>query len=577
MEASAAQGCGALKRHVSRALEHHANPFMTELQEMAVQLAAHGEAEASGWRNAWVWLVSGSVGRHGPIQTRPWIGGLVWLVAWLVLWAANAHTDLLNLTMVTVMASALSALWLPPLWALLSSLVSGMVFNYVFVPPRGEFALALDQHHVFLLVTVVGLSWIIAWLAAQQRQLAVDERIYALRAEQLQSLGEMLRDAEDPRQCAAALHKALSVLVGRPASVWVAPLAADASDQGTWLGEAGESVRAQLRVAAGEAMPEVGGAPAVAVEPPAWVLPMRGKSKVFGAVWLEASTNAHAFALRSHAQAMCDQLGLALERFAAMRAAALAEKDAHAQQLRNTLLTAISHDYRTPLATILGAATSLTDQADRLTAQQRNRLLSVIVDEAVQLNRVTSNTLQLARLDSPGLHLNLDWEAAEEMVGALLRRARQRYPERAVVAQVESALPLVRCDAVLLAQMLDNLVDNALSHGDSDQPVEIVAAREGQSLLLAVKDRGRGVPEASREKVFEMFERVDQAGDTTRLEAGAGRRGAGLGLAVCRTIARVHGGELVLHARSGGGTSVECRLPLGTPPAAFSASGWGAP
>lgn len=577
MEASAAQGGGALKRHASRALEDHANPFMTELQEMAVQLAAHGEAEASGWRNAWAWLVSGSVGRHGPVQTRPWIGGLVWLVAWLVLWAANAHTDLLNLTMVTVMASALSALWLPPLWALLSSLASGMVFNYVFVPPRGEFALALDQHHVFLLLTVVGLSWIIAWLAAQQRQLAVDERIYALRAEQLQSLGQMLRDAEDPRLCAGALHKALSVLVGRPACVWVAPLAVDANDQGAHLGDASASVRAQLLATAGEAAPPQdlpGDAPDHA---PSWYLPMRGKNKIFGAVRLEASANAHAFALRSHAQAMCDQLGLALERFEAMRAAALAEKDAHAQQLRNTLLTAISHDYRTPLATILGAATSLTDQADRLTAQQRNRLLGVIVDEADQLNRVTSNTLQLARLDSPGLHLNKDWESAEEMVGALLRRTRQRYPERVVVAQVEPALPLVKCDAVLLAQLLDNLLDNALSHGESDQPVDIVAAREGQTLLLAVKDRGRGVPEAWREKVFEMFERVDQAGDTTRLEASAGRRGAGLGLAVCRTIARVHGGELALNARPGGGTSVECRLPLGTPPAAFSASGWGAP
>lgn len=577
MEASAAKGCGALKHHASRALEHHAKPFMTELQEMAVQLAAHGEAEASGWRSAWAWLVSGSVGRHGPIQTRPWIGGLVWLVAWLVLWAANAHTDLLNLTMVTVMASALSALWLPPLWALLSSLGSGMVFNYIFVPPRGEFALALDQHHVFLLLTVVGLSWIIAWLVAQQRQLAVDERIFALRAEQLQSLGEMLRDAEDPRQCAGALHKALSVLVGRPASVWVAPLAADVSDQGAWLGEAGESVRAQLLVAAGEAFSGHGAATSAATDPPAWYLPMRGKGKNYGAVRLVVPATTHTLALRSHAQAMCDQLGLALERYATLRVAAFAEKEAHAQQLRNTLLTAVSHDYRTPLATILSAATSLTDQSDRLSPQQRNHLLGVIVDEAGQLNRVTSNTLQLARLDSPGLHLNKDWESAEEIVGAVLRRTRQRYPERAVVAEVEPALPLVQCDAVLLAQLLDNLVDNALIHGASARPVEIVAAREGQSLLLAVKDRGRGVPEAWREKVFEMFERVDQAGDTTRILDTRARRGAGLGLAVCRTIARVHGGELTLHARPDGGSSLECRLPLGMPPAAFLTSGWGAP
>jgi two-component system, OmpR family, sensor histidine kinase KdpD len=552
---------------------------MIDFHEVAVHLAGSAETETPNWRHAWTWLVFGSAGRHGPIQTRPWIGGLVWLVAWLVIWLAGGQTDVLNLTMVAVMASALSALWLPPWWALLSSLVSGVVFNYVYVPPRGEFALALDQHHALLLCTVVGLSWIIAWLTAQQRQLAVDERIYALRAEQLQGLGDMLRDAEDPRACASALHRALSVLVGQPASLRVAPLAVDSEDQGVWLGEVEEPVRTQLMVAAGEAMPEhpEESTPPMVGQAPVWYLPMRGKNRSFGAVGLPIPVTAHALSLRSHAQAMCDQLGLALERFTAMRVAAVAEKDAHAQQLRNTLLTAISHDYRTPLATILGAATSLTDQADRLNAEQRDHLLGVIVDEAEQLNRVTSNTLQLARLDSPGLHLNLDWESAEEIVGAVLRRARQRNPHRAVMARVDPSIPLVRCDAVLLAQMLDNLVDNALTHGQSDQPVEMVAACEGDALLLAVRDRGRGVPEAWRERIFEMFERVGQAGDMTQLVDPGLRRGAGLGLAVCRTIARVHGGELSLRSRLGGGSSLECRLPLGSPPSTFSVSGWGEP
>jgi len=218
----------------------------------------------------------------------------------------------------------------------------------------------------------------------------------------------------------------------------------------------------------------------------------------------------------------------------------------------------------------------LKDQADRLSEQQRTHLLGVIVDEAEQLARVTSNTLQLARLDSPGLNLNLDWESAEEIVGAVLRRARQRDARRAIVAQVDGSIPLVWCDAVLLAQMLDNLVDNAFKHGTSVMPVEIVARCEDEILLLAVQDRGQGVPEALRERVFEMFERVDQAGDTTLLSEQGVRRGAGLGLAVCRTIARVHGGELTLTARAGGGSSLECRLPMGTPPAVFAASGWGA-
>ena len=142
-----------------------------------------------------------------PLRPAPGWVGLVWLLAWVAVVLLQKQTDLLNLTMVLVMASALSALWLAPAVALCASLASGMVFNYVLVPPKGEFALAFDQHHVFLLLTVVALSWIIARLMAGQRALAAQERLYALRAEQLQGLGEALRDAENPRPpCAPVAH-----------------------------------------------------------------------------------------------------------------------------------------------------------------------------------------------------------------------------------------------------------------------------------------------------------------------------------------------------------------------------------
>ena len=146
--------------------------------------------------------------------------------------------------------------------------------------------------------------------------------------------------------------------------------------------------------------------------------------------------------------------------------------------MRNALLAAISHDYRTPLATILGAASSLHDQADRLDAAQRQRLAARIVQEAEHLSRLTDNTLQLARLDAPGVTLRMDWESAEEIVGTVLRRARLRAPARPLRARLEPGLPLLRCDAMLLTQMLDNLVDNALKHTPPDTPVEILVRQE---------------------------------------------------------------------------------------------------
>ncbi len=285
-----------------------------------------------------------------------------------------------------------------------------------------------------------------------------------------------------------------------------------------------------------------------------WYLPMRGRQGSWGA----AVTTARRPDAMPHAQALCDQMGQALERAQTLRQAAAALQEAQAQKLRNTLLAAISHDYRTPLATILGAASSLHDQAERLSPEQRRRLATTIVDETTQLARLTDNTLQLARLDTPGLALRLDWESAEELIGAVLRRVHQRDPTRRVKSRVEPGLPLLRCDAVLLVQLLDNLLDNALKYSDPAAPVELLARRVGDELLLAVRDRGPGVPLAQREHIFEVFQRG----------TGHAPRGAGVGLAVCRAIARAHGGRLTLRQRGHGGSSFECWLPIVEAPGA---------
>ena len=145
----------------------------------------------------------------------------------------------------------------------------------------------------------------------------------------------------------------------------------------------------------------------------------------------------------------------------------------------------------------------------------------------------------------------------------MLRRVRQRDPAHRIKARVDAGLPLLRCDAVLMVQLLDNLVDNALHHGGHDSPVEVVARRVGDQVLLAVADRGPGVPPALRSRIFETFQR----GPAAVAAAGAAddhpvRRGAGIGLALCRAIAHAHGGELRLRARRQGGSSFELLLPI---------------
>jgi two-component system sensor histidine kinase KdpD len=238
--------------------------------------------------------------------------------------------------------------------------------------------------------------------------------------------------------------------------------------------------------------------------------------------------------------------------------------------VRAALLAAISHDYRTPLATILGAASALQEQGDRLDAAQRQCHLRSIVDEARRLARLTDNTLQLARLDAPGVQLRCDWESPEEIVGVALRHARRRPGGARVRARLEPGLPLLWCDATLIAQLLDNLIDNALKYSPDDAAVELLLRRQGEQLmLLAVRDRGPGIAPAWRERVFEVFHRgaAAMAGAAPlRGEDEQRRAGSGVGLAVCRAIVRAHGGELALRGRSHGGCSFEAALPLREPP-----------
>ena len=505
-----------------------------------------------------------------------WPGVIVWLAAWLALHLLDGHVDLASLALLLVLASALAAQWLPPWVAMAACALAVLAFNWSFVPPRGSFTVDLHQH-ALLLATMLAVGGVVAWTTARQRGVAARERLQARQAAELRGLGDALRDADDPADCAPALREALARSSGGQAVVMLlrGPLPAD-NDAAACrqFGDASADAQAGLWLCLRQGV-ALGPGSGHHEDQADIYLPLRGRSAALGAAWLPLATPVLPAHSHAHAQALCDQFGMALERHLALQVASAARDAAASQQLRNTLLTAISHDYRTPLATIMGAASALQEQGERLGVGQRARLAATIVDEAEQLGRLTDNTLQLARLDAPGLALQLDWESAEEIVGSVLRRARQRDPGRRLRSRVEAGLPWLRCDAVLLVQLLDNLVDNALKYSAADAPVEVTARRIGAQVVLAVRDRGPGIAPAWREHVFEVFRRGEpgpappmQAPRSGEVDPSApSRRGAGVGLAVCRAIARAHGGTLTLRPRGHGGSSFECALPVLPAPA----------
>ncbi len=485
---------------------------------------------------------------------------LAWASAWTAMLAVDGHVDLANLAMLLVLGSTVAALWLPAPVSMAAAAVQVLAFNWVFVPPRGTFSIDLRQH-ALLLGALLAVNLLVAALMGRLRVQADRARHHARLADQLRTFGEALRDTGDPLARAPMLREALSDLAQAPVTLLLLRAgvpATDDADAALCLGEADADTLAGLWLALRQST-ALGPGTGRHDELGAWILPMRTRQGSLGAACVPVDRDRPDDALRAHAQALCDQMGQALQRALAARQEREAREQAQAQGVRNALLAAISHDHRTPLATILGAASSLHDQGERLAPEQRRRLAATIVDEAGQLARLTDNTLQLARLDAPGVQLQLDWESAEEIVGSALRHARQRDPKRRVRARLEPGLPLLRCDALLLSQLLDNLIDNALKYSPAEAPVEILVRQQGAAVVIAVRDRGPGVPPAQRERVFEVFQRGSDAGQ---------RRGAGVGLAVCRAIARAHGGELRLRPRGHGGSSFECVLPTVEPPPA---------
>lgn len=485
--------------------------------------------------------------------SHPWRWAVgVWALGALALWLGDGVLGLQNQALLLVLTAALAALWSSPGAALAACGLAVLLFDLCLVSPRGTLAVNLQQD-ALLLLTVLGVSALIAGLMARQHRLAQQARQQADDAQQLRALGEHLREADHPQDALSALQTALQRLSGGPVALW---LAATAERPDHLLGPA-DALQRQGLAAATTQHAALGPGTGRHDEQPAWYLPLRGRRASFGAAVLTGpgvGPGVAAQRVRAQAQALCDQMGLALARHAAQHHAREAQTLAQTQAVQNTLLAAIAHDHRTPLATILGAASALHDQAERLSRAQQTQLAATIVDEAQHLARITDNTLQLARLDAADRALQTDWEAVADLLGPVLRHARQRHPGLALDLQLHEPLPLVRCDAVRVVQLLDNLVDNAVHHGGGAQVV-LQARALDRHLLLSVKDRGPGVPPAAQALLFQPF----QSGPA---RAGAPRRGAGLGLAVCQAIARAHGGELRHRPRRQGGTVMEFWLPL---------------
>jgi two-component system sensor histidine kinase KdpD len=234
--------------------------------------------------------------------------------------------------------------------------------------------------------------------------------------------------------------------------------------------------------------------------------------------------------------ALSDQAALAIERINLSEDIDRARLAAETERLRSALLTSISHDLRTPLASILGSASTLNSQRGNLDEAAQEELTGMIQEEAERLNRFIANLLDMTRLESGAIAPNLDFVDLGDVVGSALQRAAGVLAHHQIRVNLAANLPMLKLDPVLFEQVLFNLLDNAAKYTPPDSTVELRAARYGNQVRLEVADEGDGIPSADLERIFDKFYRV-QASDRKRA-------GTGLGLAICRGFVEAMGGSI---------------------------------
>jgi two-component system sensor histidine kinase KdpD len=441
--------------------------------------------------------------------------------------------------------------------SLLASALSVAAYDFFFVPPPLTLGVA-DARYLLTFAMMFGIGIVISTLALrvrEQEQAAVarEQRTSALYALSRQ-LGSALDGSEIARVCVRAAAGALdaeAVLLVPGRGGDLAALAAF---------PAGAVLRdAELNVATW-VLHHAGGAAGTAApaERGVFCAPLRTVVDVLAvlAIRLPPGNDVRPDQ-RDFVDALCRQGALALERVKLADAARRAAVRAEAEELRSSLLSAVSHDVRTPLAAITGAVTALRDDGT-LEEETRRDLVETACEEADRLARLVSNVLDITRLEAGAVTPRLEWVPLVELVGAALTRLETSLAARPVTTVIPEDLPLLSVDPVLMEQLFLNLVENATKYTPAGSGIEIRASRAANEVIVEVADRGAGLRPGEEERVFERFHRG----------APPGVAGVGLGLPIARAIARVHGGELEARSRPGGGALFRLTLPLAPSPPA---------
>ena len=465
------------------------------------------------------------------------------------------YFDLANIVMIFLLGVVLVAMRLGRGPAILAAFVNVGLFDYFFVPPRFSFAVS-DFQYLLTFAVMLAVALIIGQMTAVFRYQA---RVASYREERARVLYEFARDMSSlltTEDVVATAEK----FIANTFRADVAILVPDASDRlvlesrlprrldidpgaATWAFDKGEPAGIGTDTLAGSAN---------------LYLPLRAPMRIRGVLVFRPS-NTRVLLVpeqRRHLDTFAALTAISLERVHYVEVAQQALVHMESERLRNSLLSALSHDLRTPLTSVIGLAESLSLTKPPLSAQAAETAQS-IATEAQRMRQLVNNLLEMARIESGEVRLRSEWQPIDEVIGSALEAAHSALAHHRVEVEIAPGLPLVEFDAALIERVLYNLLENASKYTPAGSTVTVAAEAASGDLLVTVTDNGPGVPTGREQTIFEKFTRGVSESTTA---------GIGLGLAIARAIVEAHHGHIRAENVPGGGARFAFTLPLGEPP-----------
>lgn len=460
-----------------------------------------------------------------------------------------------NVVMLYLVAVMLAAVWLGRWPAIVASLLSVIAFDVIFVPPYYTFVVA-DAEYLLTFAGLLAVGLVISTLTARAQEQAKSARHREAQTAALYELSQHLANVSSLPDIAQTTVDHVQTTFNSPTALFLPDdtnerIILQASTSDFELETDGYAVTDWVfrhGKPAGRYTDTLSGVDG-------YYLPLQTSGQIVGVMsitFLANDKGAFNKGQRQLLASFASQVAVALER---ARLAEQARRNIlleETEKLQTTLLNSISHDLRTPLASITGALSSLLDDADLLSPAAQHDLVHTAWEQSLRLNRLVGNLLDMTRLESGAMKVICHPYDVAELVGATMGHMPNRLQGRLIKRTIPNDLPPVAIDLTLMVQALMNLLDNAVKYSPPTEPLEIEAYQEQQAVILAVKDRGPGLPEADLDRIFTKFFRLDPS--------GVG--GTGLGLSIVKGIVEAHNGRVQAQNRPGGGAVFLLALPL---------------